>query len=365
MYTRSSTAGRWVRASAITPLLTLWAALPAEAQDPVRLPTMVVQAPAMPGPRLMVGVVRDTAGNAIADAEVAIPGVEKRLYTNAEGVFRFEGVSRGTHWMRARKLGYAPQVRQFAVDTAGGIAEFELLPIPRALPAIVSSANRLGLTGVVGDTAFDTVEGAEVRVLATGLHTRTDSLGSFYLPAESGRYMVSIRKAGFRDRLVGVTIPSDSGRRITAWLQPSTWPIPAREVHNVDDLQQRLALAKPQHSVLYTREELHRLRVEWLYDAVMTTSSKMDVRATIDRDCMAIVNGGPSVANLGTITVDEVESVEVYANGTQARGAPGSVSLGNRGSGVKRAPEWFSNTSHAGSLNQIRYCPVTVYVWLR
>ena len=125
------------------------------------------------------------------------------------------------------------------MDSLGGIGDFELLPLARALPAIVSSAARGGLSGVVGDTAFQSLPGAEVRVMGEDMVTETDSGGAFFLPVRQGRYMVTITKPGFADRVVGVTIPSDSGRRITAFLQPSSANKPVKEVWNLADLQVR------------------------------------------------------------------------------------------------------------------------------
>lgn len=325
---------------------------------------MVVTATPMPGPKIMVGVVRDTAGNRIPGAEIIIPGYARKLYSNAEGIFRFEDVPRGKHKMRARKIGYAPQIREFKLGDEGGVAEFELVPMPRALPAIVSSADRLGISGVVGDTAFQAVPEASVRLLGNGKEASTDSLSGFYLPAEPGKYMVRITKRGFIDKLVSVTVPTDSGRRITAWLQPRTLPIPVREAHNIDDLQTRIAWTKPSDHLYYTHEDLVKFGSEWVYDAVASAWSRFPMREQYSRDCMVVVNGGPSIANLAYLTVDEVESVEIYGNGSPGRGTPETVGLGYRGELVHTSPVARSNRDRAAFENRTRTCP-TVYVWLR
>jgi hypothetical protein len=268
----------------------------------------------------------------------------------------------GRHTARARKLGYAPQVREFVISDSGAIVEFELLPIPRALPAMVSSVPLRGLSGVVGDSAFIAIEGATVRVLGDGLETQTDSVGRFYLPAKAGHFMVSILKPGYRSKLVAVTIPSDSGRRMTAWLEPGTVNVPVREAHNIDNLQERQAWRSPSHSTLYTRKDLVRMNIEWVYQAVATVGPKFGAREAFSQDCMAIVNGGPAVTNTSLLTVDEVESVELYPTG--ASGVPGGFRLGARGAVVKTQALSLSNTNRAVIENSTRNCPL-IYVWLR
>jgi hypothetical protein len=338
-----------------------------EAQDTTtKLPGMVVTATPMPGPRIMVGVVRDTAGIPIPGAEIIIPGFARKLYSNAEGIFRFEGVPEGKHRMRARKIGFAPQIREFRLGDEGGMAEFELVPMARALPAIVSSVDRLGISGVVGDTAFNVIPDAVVRLLANGKHTLTDSVGGFHFPADPGQYMLSIVKPGFVDKIVSVTVPKDSGRRITAWLQPQALAVPVREAHNIDDLQSRIAWVKPTDRVYFTHEDLVKFGSEWVYDALESTRMRNHPPPMVpySRDCMVVVNGGPSIVNLAYLTVDEVETLEVYLDGGSRRGLVGSISLGKRGRAVTSTPAIYSNRDRAIIQNENRGCPIA-YAWLR
>jgi hypothetical protein len=359
MYTNVSTARHALQLSLPALLLTIGSPRVTRAQQPpTRLPGMVVTATPMPGPKIMTGVVLDTTGTPIPGAEIIIPGVSKRLYSDANGVFRFDGVPRGKHTMRARKLGYAPQIREFAVGDSGGVAEFELVPMARALPAVVSSVDRPGISGIVGDTAFDPLVASSIRVVGAGLHTETDSLGKFYLAARGGSHMVRIGKEGYLDKLVSVTYPADSGRRITVWLQPKTADTPVREAHNLDDLQERLAWQKPQRRLIYTHEQLEKFGSEWVYDAVASAASRFNQREPYSRDCMVMVNGGPSIANLSHLTIDEVETVEIY-------GAPSVPRLPSARPGPRGATgAGMTNNDRAAIENGSRNCP-TVYVWLR
>src|SRR5262249_6332770 len=112
------------------------------------------QRPAAPridpaGPRTLVGVVVDTAGNRVDSAEVLIRSVARRRTTNADGRFRFDDLKPGTYDLTVRKLGFFPQVRNVRIGDNGGVARLEVVRRVFALPPAVSVATRLGLSGVV------------------------------------------------------------------------------------------------------------------------------------------------------------------------------------------------------------------------
>ena len=87
MYTFSCTVSPSTSRPALAAALLMMVAATVRAQDPVTLPEMIVKAKIdKPGPKLLVGLVVDTAGVPIADAEVTIPGLAKRLYTRGNGV---------------------------------------------------------------------------------------------------------------------------------------------------------------------------------------------------------------------------------------------------------------------------------------
>jgi hypothetical protein len=87
----------------------------AAAQEPTRLPAVVVNAaPERPGPRKVAGVVRDTAAVALDSVEVSITSLQRRVFSKADGTFLFTDVGPGKYEVRARKLGYGPQIREMA-----------------------------------------------------------------------------------------------------------------------------------------------------------------------------------------------------------------------------------------------------------
>jgi hypothetical protein len=363
MYTHSST-GRIARIAGLAVFVALVTPRQSAAQDPVRLPGVVVKATPLPGPKRLTGIVVDTGGIPIPGVEITIPELKKRLYSSDDGTFRFDEIPKGEYSMRARKFGFAPQVREFKVEDGGGLADFELLPIPRALPPIVASATRGGLSGVVGDTAYNPIRGAVVRVLGEGMYATTDSLGEFFIPAQPGNYMIDIaRGQDYARRLVSVSIPEDSGRRIMAWLEP--WvKIPVREAWNVEDLRERQAwIVKGRGATLYTREQLLKLKIEWIYDAVQMTQAKNGSTQAYDRDCWVTLNGGPAVTELSSLTIEEVESIEIYGGG-YAGGSGPTAAARPRLSRATSPSGMRSNTASAGVMNGARNCP-TIYVWTR
>lgn len=372
MYTTSRTVTSLIGKTALAATLLVIVGISARAQDPVRLPGVnVIGTADKPGPRLLVGIVVDTAGDIVVGAEVTIPGLVKRQFTRYDGTFRFDSVKPGTYKMRARKIGYAPQVREFEVDSTGGVAQFQLLPLTTALPAMVTSANRGGVSGYVANMNQESVAGANVRLLGTGLRTTTDSTGYFFIPAEGGRYMVGIEREGYTAKLVGVTVPKDSGRHINTWLAPSMGPGPRGSTWIVEDVRERQAWTLPKNKMFFTREDLARMKIEWIYDVVAMSWSKFPVRGYTqwDRDCAVVLNGGPDFAILEDLTIDDVESVEIYAPGGVGS-TTGATASKSKNAKVKGPT--FNAPSSAPllrptldwNMTHMRLCP-RVYIWTR
>ena len=356
----------------LTGALLVIAGVSARAQDPVRLPGVNVVATAdKPGPRLLTGIVVDTGGTIIPGVEVSIPALSRRQFTKNDGTFRFDSVKNGTYKVRARKLGFAPQMHEIEVDSAGGVVAFRLLPIVTTLPAMVSSADKRGLSGTVADMNQHAVEGANVRLLGTGMRATTDADGNFFIPAQAGRYMVGIEHEGYTAKVVGVTVPKDSGRHMNAWLMPSSGPGPRGSTWIVEDLRERQAWTLPRNKVLYTHEDLVRMKIEFVYEAVAMNFTKFPVRgySQFDRGCAVVVNGGPGFAILEELTIDDVESIEIYGPGalgsttaaTKPRAKASTVkgsTFNTPGSGNLLRPALDYNWGH------MLVCP-RVYIWSR
>ena len=293
-------------------LLALILAAPAlRAQDPTKLPAVKVTAD---GSRALVGIVTDTSGIPVPEAQIAIPKLKRIVFSGPDGSFRFDTVPAGTFDVRARKIGYGPQVQQVKIGKDGArLDNFELVPITRLLPAVVAVVERLGLSGIVADTAFMGLPGANVKVLGAGMDATTDSLGAFYVPiVRPGNYLASINKDGYDERLVGFTIPADSGRRITVSLGP-----PREHSHKqawaVAGLKAAVAFSQPGSHFMYGHDYLVRKGFVWAEDAIVDVAHNFGISDPPEDNCFAMLNGDPDVfVRIRDITIDEVESIQIF-----------------------------------------------------
>lgn len=303
--------------------------------------------PAQPG--TVVGIVLDTGGVPIDSAEIRIAVLQRRTFSDAKGVFRFDRVRPASYGVSARKLGFAPQIRRVTVgNDGGGSATFSLLPVAFILPPVVTSSPRGGLSGVVGDTAYNVIRGADVYVVGAGIRTRTDSAGTFFLDVKPGSYMIQVTGSGFARKLLSVTIAKDSGRHVTVWMAPSKGGANHREAEAIEALRGRLMVRRAT-ARFYTREDLSRYNVEWLKQIVVMGSGM-----PVADECEALVDGlwrRP----IYSLALDEVESVEVYP--------PGSLPPLGRGLLRSRPPRSID----VRGTQQVRSGPTcpSVFVWTR
>lgn len=355
----------------------LAAARVAMGQDPVRLPGVVVKAPVeKPGPRALGGVARDTFALPIDSVEISIPDLKRRALTDGEGKFRFDQVRPGEYDVRARKIGYAPQVVTVKVDSAGGVGVFELLQLRRALPPVIVNAARGGIGGVVGDTAFRAIPGATVRLANEGQSIDTDSSGYFHFNVGAGQYFLTVKRPGYVDKVVSVRVPPDSGRRVSIFLEERDKALAARSYWNVDDMAERVALRTKTNSSLYSREDLLEMGVDWISDAVQSGFARVGPQAfsdhsiRIDKECVAIVNGGPETTQIKNLTIDDIATVEIYpptmvaSQRIMMMDRPGSKLVGKKGVADSRVIMPFENAQRAAIQNAALNC-ATVYVWMR
>jgi carboxypeptidase family protein len=301
-------------------------------------------APPPPGPKTLVGIVSDTLGNPVDSVEVFITSLKRRTMSAADGAFRFEDLKPGAYDVTTRRLGYLPQLRKVNVGDVGGTTAFSLIPYMRGLPPVVSSSPRGGLSGVIGDTAYNIVSGAQISVMASDRRTVSDSTGAFFLDLKPGKHMVRVKAPGFASRLVSVTIPNDSGRRMVVWLSPSSRGESAREEWAMENLNARLLRRNPVWSTIYSREDINKMGMT---DAAQLAT--MGARKRVDDNCPAIIDGGPRTAPIWAFAASDIETMETY---TPKPASYAPTSIMRRGIQPRAAAESAD-------------CPITVYLWLR
>jgi hypothetical protein len=148
-----------------------------------------------------------------------------------------------------------------------------------------------------------------VYVVASNRRTVTDSAGTFFLDVKPGRYMVEVTKPGFARKLLSVTVPADSGRHVTVWMTPSNRGPSHREASFTRDLTRRFLIRKAT-ARFFTREDMDRYNLQWLSQLVVMGSGM-----PVADQCETIVDGFWRIP-VYALTIDEVESVEVYPPGS-------------------------------------------------
>lgn len=309
---------------AILPLCIVMSAAPLAAQDAAR--------PAI------IGIVLDSAGVPIANAQVYIGANGRRAATGSDGRFRIENVDRGRHFVTARRIGYYPETQVALVDSLDVDIRYHLLPVARVLPVVVASANRGGISGVLHDSALTVVPGANIDALGSGNQRAvSDADGAFFLDVKPGKYMLEITRPGFATRLVSVRVPRDSGRRVVIGLTAATRPAIVRERVAYRELRDRMMRDVIRSTQIFTREDLDKMG-----DRQLNQLAAFSSVSNVDDRCWATVDGNPHHAvQLWALDIAELEMVEVYGKKATA-----------------------PSSSRDARLIGYTGCP-TVYVWTR
>ena len=161
--------------------------------------------PALP-PATMAGVVRDSTGAPIADAEVVVREMTQGTRTNARGEFTLRDVSPGAYQVWFRRLGY--RSIDYNWDARPGErteVTVVLHAIPRTLDPVVVRAEedrRLkgssSILGIVVDSAGTPIEEAEVQLVgANRLGVTRPNGGFLFRPLPVGQYLIRVRKLGY------------------------------------------------------------------------------------------------------------------------------------------------------------------------
>ena len=310
-------------------------------------------APKPAGPGTLIGMVTDTLGLPLADVSVELASVKRRTRTNAEGSFRFDSLKPGPYEIATRKVGYVAEIYGARVRAEGGSLYIKMIRLATYLPTMVSLADRGGLSGIIGDTSYFPVTGVSVRVLGTAFAARTDSAGAFFLPLKSGQYMVVLERDGFARQRVGVTIPADEGRKITAWMVPTFGKPNPQEGANLFELNQRIMRVSPVTSKFLTREDMQKLGLDELQQVARLYSAGFP-----QPDCMVKINGGPRMMPLWQLSAADLEFVEVYLpSNVGGAGTRGVTSIGGM------ATTLTTSTSVRPAVS--RECGVGLIAWLR
>jgi len=332
-----------MRFSTLGPSALLTTAMAATAAAQQCKPGPPINPPAVQ--RAIVGVVLDTANHPIENANVGMRKPRREARTSTNGRFQLSDLAPGTYEVTVRRLGYETTVANYIVADSGGVARFCLVPEARGLAPMITSASRSGLAGIVGDSTYKPVAGAEIRALGANASTLSDATGSFYLPLKPGTYAVWVSKAGFDRQTLSVTIPPDSGRQVAVWLG-SPRPDKNRYASNLEDMRGRILRANPMYSSLVSSEKIG------LYSTDLAGVAQAESKGgRVHDDCEAVIDGGPMTLPLYMIDKADVAMMEVYIPRSKRGGATSIISSGTR------APTSVGNLGGK--------CTATIFVWMK
>ena len=272
------------------------------------------------GPNTITGVVTDTLGMPLGDADVLIDALRRRARTRDDGSFRFDSIPVGTYSLSARKLGYVASAYRVRVRDDGGSVYIRMIRFGTVLPSMVTTASSIGVSGIIGDTAFRAMPDVTVSVLGSGKRTHTDSSGAFFVPLSAGRYMVRLEREGYVRQTIGVTINDTAGRRIAAWMVPAMGRANPLEATLLFDMNQRMVRANPVSSRFITREDMIAQGVD-----EVAQLARRHAQGIVAPDCMVMIDGNPRrQLPLWQLSTNAVEFVEIYlpsnVGGASARG---------------------------------------------
>jgi len=173
---------------------------------------------------LLSGVVRGVGGAPLRDVDVTLLGETASTRTDSAGRFALRDVPPGGHTALFRRIGYRSIEYRWVAQSGRGLQiAVAMTPVPRQLDRVVIEApgvsRRRGtssISGTVTDSAGDAVGGADVRLLAGGLSTVTDSTGRFeFQMLAAGSYIVRARRHGLTSTNYVMQVADDDNRGIT------------------------------------------------------------------------------------------------------------------------------------------------------
>jgi len=312
-------------------------------------------------PPTLTGVVHDSAGKPIADAEVILRDANRATRTNDRGQFTIPAPSAGSYGVWFRRLGYR-SVDYTWRALAGERTEISvgLFPIPRQLDPIVVRADeekraesRASILGLVLDTAGGVIPEAEVQVVGADMSGTTRANGGFlFKPLAVGTYVLRVRKLGFEPAMVTVQLSQGDDHEVVVYLRPLVANLDAFVVNDrsgygrdqviYDELEKRkrwqsfqTRLLGPDDLKSYYNRSLDDALIQMgLYRSPYESPSRptringplsrggaMDPRH--DDACILLNGKDPVVRPLTSFTTDEIEMLEVYPPMTELSGTVG------------------------------------------
>ncbi len=294
------------------------------------------------------GVVLDTAGRPVADADIVVLGSARRTRSAADGRFALRNLPASDTEFLFRKPGYEPARFRVSVPAGGDVAlRVTLGPAVRELEGVIVMAQVFNeVRGIIVDSAGAPIEDVEVSMLGARFVARTRTDGAFlFVDIPPGRYLLTARKIGYRPQRLSVAMERQLEREITVRLRALAQGLPPVEVTALSgfspadslarvEFEERLA-AKGHESDLLTGAELAKAGKDRL-DFAIREQAVSWVKGGGSYSCV-LVNGVEPLEDDATfrrlskidfalppaerytlmkkLTAEQVDAVEIYASG--------------------------------------------------
>ena len=193
------------------------------------------------GPSQIVGIVTDANGMPLADAQVTVSGLKRVASTDAQGRYRIDGLQTDSVLVLYRRSGSRLASVNIQLVPGENQANVELEDMPQRLDAAITSVEQTGVFGVIGDTAFNVLVGAEVSVAGKTGSTMTDSTGAFFVdPVRPGANLLEVRARGFKPRILSFNMPKKGGTKLAVWMTPVKFGLTLNQVRRESDFDNML-----------------------------------------------------------------------------------------------------------------------------
>ena len=315
--------------------------------------------PALP-PASLTGVVHDSTGAPIADAEVVVRELTQGTRTNARGEFSLRDIPPGAHQVWFRRLGYRSVDYNWEARPGERTEVTVVLhAIPRTLDPVVVRAEEdrklkgsSSILGLVVDSAGTPIDEAEVQLVGANRVAVTRPNGGFlFRPLPVGQYLLRVRKLGYSPATMTLSLIDEDDREVVIRMRALPVKLDpmviaersgyAPDDHALEDLDKRLRW-QGFKTVLAGRDQIEKFGTMGLDQVIAALGGTGAIqvaermaqarqvprfgprepaaRTALPDDCI-LLNGKTQLHQpLATFSAAQVEMIEVYPTRTEVTG---------------------------------------------
>jgi hypothetical protein len=319
----------------------------AQAQDTTRVRADTVRKAPTTG--VLAGTITDLTGQPLGGADVVIFGTAMRAKSNADGKFTLPGIPAGDYDVLFRKLGFVPA--EFTANVAAGMQQnvaVKLEQLHQKLDTVTITAEVFNeMAGLITDTVGNPIEDVDVRIVGSEMRMHTRDDGRFlFLDVPTGRYLIQMRKLGYRPVQKSVEMVKRIDRHLAVRMTPvaqglSPVMITAesgygpREEVAMRDFEVRRKMAGTE-SDLITREDLAELGKAPLSWAIRMKGKGIAAKDLAGISCVLIDGDQPAPASRAT---SDGTRVQTPGGGGRFSGTTSGTIRGQRGASRTATPQ--------------------------